>query len=71
MEFPRQENWRGLPFPSPGYLPDTGVEPGSSSLPADSLPLGDLFTTVTSWEHKADGLISDLVTHTHAPTGAI
>ena len=30
MGFPRQEYWRGLPFPSPGNLPDPGIEPISS-----------------------------------------
>ena len=29
MEFPRQEYWSGLPFPSPGDLPNLGIEPGS------------------------------------------
>ena len=29
MEFPRQEYWSGLPFPSPGDLPDPGIEPAS------------------------------------------
>ena len=38
MEFSRQEYWSGLPFPSSGVLPDPGIEPGSSALPADSLP---------------------------------
>ena len=38
MEFSRQEYWSGLPFPSPGDLPDPGVEPGSSTLKADALP---------------------------------
>ena len=38
MEFYRQEYWSGLPCPSPGHLPDPGIEPGSSSLQADSLP---------------------------------
>ena len=33
-----QEYWRGLPFPSPGDLPDPGIEPGSPTLQADSLP---------------------------------
>ena len=27
MEFPRQEHWSGLTFPSPGALPDPGIEP--------------------------------------------
>ena len=34
MEFPRQEYWGGLPFPSPGDLPDPGIEPRSPSLQA-------------------------------------
>ena len=35
--FPRQEYWRGLPFPSPGDLPNRGIEPGYPTLQADSL----------------------------------
>ena len=38
MEFSRQEYWSGLPFPSPGDLPDPGIKPGSPALQADSLP---------------------------------
>ena len=38
MEFSRQEYWSGLPFPSPGDLPNPGIEPGSPALQADSLP---------------------------------
>ena len=37
MEFSRQEYWSGLPFPSPGDLPDPGIEPRSLALQADSL----------------------------------
>ena len=36
--FSRQEHWSGVPFPSPGDLPDLGVEPRSPALQADSLP---------------------------------
>ena len=32
MEFSRQENWSGLPFPSPGNLPDPEIKPGSPAL---------------------------------------
>ena len=32
MGFSRQEHWSGLPFPSPGDLPDPGIEPGSPVL---------------------------------------
>ena len=37
MEFSRQEYWSTLPFPSPEYLPDPGIEPGSPVLQMDSL----------------------------------
>ena len=38
MGFPRQEYLIGLPFPSPGDLPDSGIEPEFLALQADSLP---------------------------------
>ena len=38
MEFSRQEYWCGMPFPSPGDLPDPGIEPESPVWQADSLP---------------------------------
>ena len=38
MGFSRQECWSGLPLPSPGDLPDPGMEPGSAALRADALP---------------------------------
>ena len=38
MGFSRQEYWSGLPFPSPGDLPDRGTEPRSTALQADALP---------------------------------
>ena len=37
-EFSRRDYWSGLPFPSPGDLPDPGIKPGSPALQADSLP---------------------------------
>ena len=37
MRFSRQEYWSGLTFPSPGYLPNPGIEPRSPALQADSL----------------------------------
>ena len=37
MGFSRQEYWSGLPFPSPGNLPDPGIEPRSPTLQADAL----------------------------------
>ena len=41
MEFSRQEYWSGLPFPSPGDLPDPGIEPASPVV------AGGDFTSVT------------------------
>ena len=38
MGFSRQEYWSGLPFPSPGDLPNPGIEPGSPALQTDALP---------------------------------
>ena len=37
MEFSRQEYWSGLPYPTPGHLPDPGIEPRSPELQADFL----------------------------------
>ena len=37
MGFSRQEYWSGLPFPSPGDLPNPGIELGSPALEADAL----------------------------------
>ena len=42
MEFSSQEYWSGLPFPSPGDLPDPGIEPGSPALQAGVLQSGNL-----------------------------
>ena len=60
----QQEYWNGLPFPSPGDLPDPGIEPestGSPALKADCLPLshwgstsaGEGCLTRTSWGRGA------------------
>ena len=38
MEFSRQDYWSGVPFPSPGGLPNPGIKPGSPALQADYLP---------------------------------
>ena len=35
MEFPKQEYWSGLPFPSPGDLPNPGIQPESPTWQAD------------------------------------
>jgi len=41
--FLRQEYWSGLPFPSPGHLPDSGIQLASPSLQTDSLQLSHLW----------------------------
>ena len=38
MEFSRPEYWSGYPFPSPGDLPNPGIEPRSPALQVNSLP---------------------------------
>ena len=38
LGFSKQEYWSWLPFPSPGDLPNPGIEPGSPILQADALP---------------------------------
>ena len=38
MGFSRQVSWSGMPFPSPGDLPDPEIKPGSPTLRADTLP---------------------------------
>ena len=65
MGFSRQEYWSGLPFPSPGDLPDPGLEPGSPTLEADDLtsePPGKQMATHSStlawkipWSEKPGG----------------
>ena len=40
MGFSRQECWSGVPLPSPGDLPEPGIEPRSPALQADALPSG-------------------------------
>ena len=47
MGFPRQEYWSGLPFPSPGDLPDPGIEPVTLVSPALA---GGFLTISTIWE---------------------
>ena len=55
-EFSRQEYCSGLPFPSPGVLPNPGIEPRSALLQADSLPLspGKLYLNNTGNTLRVD-----------------
>ena len=54
MRFPRQEYWRELPYPSPGDLPDSGIEPTSLMSPALA---GRFFTTSATWEAPIESLL--------------
>jgi len=47
VEFSRQEYWSGLPLPTPGDLPQPGIEPQSLASPALA---GGFFTTSATWE---------------------
>ena len=47
MGFSRHEYWSRLPFPSPGDIPDPGIEPASLISPALA---GRFFTTSATWE---------------------
>ena len=46
MGFPRQEYWSGFPFPPPGDLPNTGMEPTPTAL------AGEFFITEAPWKEK-------------------
>ena len=65
-KFPRQEYWSGLPFPSPGDLPDPGSNPHLFCLlhwQADSLPLNHLGSPTYSLEEPLKSLYSVLRVH--------
>ena len=51
---PRQKYWSGLPFPSPGDLPNPGMEPASPALQADSLPLSHQGSLILPWRQQSD-----------------
>ena len=54
MGFSRQECWSGLPFPSPGDLPDPGIEPRSPALQADALPSEPILVWTASQNTRVD-----------------
>ena len=57
MGFSRQEHWSGLPCPSPGDLPNPGIEPMSLTSPVLA---GRLFFTSDAWEALDNIIISAL-----------
>ena len=59
MGFSRQEHWSGLPFPSPGDLPDSGIEPKSPAL-ADGV-----YTTEPPRKYVYIYIYTHTHTHTH------
>ena len=54
MEFSRQEYWSGLPLPSPGDLPNPGIEPRSATMRADCLPSGKPPVTTMFLNHAQE-----------------
>src|SRR5574337_279926 len=57
MGFSKQEYYSELPFPTPGDLPDPGIEPTSLASPALA---GGFFTTRAAWEAILGCLLNDL-----------
>ena len=60
MGFSRQEDWSGMPFPSPGDLPNPGIKPRSPTVQADALtsePLGKPMQGPTQITQNVDKLI--------------
>ena len=63
MGFSRQEFWGGLPFPSPGDLPDPGIEPGSPTLQAGTfIYLGQMWSPAYTG-HKQSCELDKLCRH--------
>ena len=79
MGFSRQEYWSGLPFPSPGDLPDPGIEPRPPALEADALTseppgntnigLSDQQDLVTNWLWSTTEKVTS-ESDSRAPAGA-
>ena len=63
MGFSRQEYWSGLPFPSPGDLPNPGIEPGSPALQTDDLPseplANEVLTCAAAWWNLESIMLSE------------
>ena len=70
MGFSKQEYWSGLPFPTPGGLPDPGIEPRSPAMQAVSLP------SEPPWKPLSNSMVSphptdkETESREHGPAGA-
>ena len=58
MDFSRPEYWSGQPFPSPGDLPNPGIEPRSPTLQADSLPAEPQGKPLDNYKSLLTGVLS-------------
>ena len=70
MDLSGQEFWNGSPLPSPGDLPDPGIEPGSPALQADSLPSeppGKLVRVFRTWLVPPSWKLDPLQGRDHPP----
>ena len=68
MGFSRQEYWSGLPFPSPGDLPDPGMEPESPALQAHFLlSEPDSIKWLAAWPRQSLGISGEFV----SPEGGV
>ena len=63
--FSRQGHWSGLPSPSPGHLPDPGIEPTSPTLQVDSLPPSHLGSLMVPNGLQQLPHVKDRVTHSY------
>ena len=59
MGFPKQVYWSGLPFPSPGDLPDPGIEPISPTWQANFLPLNHQGSPLTGYSFSNSTVHAD------------
>ena len=68
MGFPKQDYWSGLPFPTPGDLPDSRIEPTSPALQLDSY---GLIIRLESFEGRDDVFLFCIIFSAHAEMKSI
>jgi len=61
MGFPRQEYWSGLPFLSPGDLPNPRIKPASPALPTNSLLLNHQGSHGKCYSRAREGVVVKLI----------